>query len=449
MIKSETIPSIYLLDLLDYLSKIIQSRLALHFGHDIIFPDQKAIPFPHFQDAKNPIAHFLQENSISFEEKVILLMALTPHIKSDFFDQIIQQKLPQAGDFPQLGGVRGKQFRGFLPTGETVLFILAGDDLEKRFQLQHLFSEDHFFAKKNILWLEEPPPGEPRMSGKLIMSPEYIDLLTLGKISKPKFGIHFPAQIIETQLEWKDLILNDRIMHQINDLEKWINHGHILLQDWKMKDRIKPGYRVLFYGPPGTGKTLAATLLGKYTGKDVYKIDLSMVVSKFIGETEKNLSQLFAKAENHDWILFFDEADAIFGKRTNVRDAHDKYANQEVSYLLQRVETYNGLVILASNFRDNMDEAFIRRFQTIIHFPRPGKEERFKIWQNTFPSQVTFEDSFHLEKIADHYELTGAHIVNVVQQVCLQALASGNLEISESQLLECIRREFAKEGKML
>jgi SpoVK/Ycf46/Vps4 family AAA+-type ATPase len=216
-----------------------------------------------------------------------------------------------------------------------------------------------------------------------------------------------------------------------------------------MEERIKPGYRVLFYGPPGTGKTLAATLLGKYTGKDVYKIDLSMVVSKFIGETEKNLANLFANAENHDWILFFDEADALFGKRTNVRDAHDKYANQEVSYLLQRVETYKGLVILASNYKDNIDEAFVRRFQSIVYFPMPKKEERFRIWTNTFPSQVRFEQELDLMQIADQYELTGANIVNVVQQVCLESLAKQDPVISTRQLIRGISKEFAKEGKML
>ncbi len=440
---------LYLVKLLDYLSQVFQARLAWYFGQDSPYQHLKDIPFPEEHSKDTPLLALCQENALSLEERIILLTALAPYIQSDFFDQIIQQKLPQAGDFPQLGGVRGKQFRGFLPTGETVMFILAGKDLEKRFDVQQFFDEDHVFAKKNILWLEDPPSGEPRMSGKLIMSPEYVDLLTLGKISKPKFGMYFPAQRIDTQLQWKDLILNERTTHQIKDLEHWINHGQTLLYEWGMQDRLKPGYRVLFYGPPGTGKTLAATLLGKYTGKDVYKIDLSMVISKFIGETEKNLANLFAKAENHDWILFFDEADALFGKRTNVRDAHDKYANQEVSYLLQRVETYKGLVILASNFRDNIDEAFVRRFQSIIHFPKPKKEERLKIWRNTFPSPIQFDASLNLDKTAEQYELTGANIVNVVQQVCLQALASGNLRISEEHLQESIRKEFAKEGKML
>lgn len=424
----------------DDLETVIENRLDLFFGETTAQEMNIEIEPPFLE---------VLGQELTKNEYLVLLMALVPHIQPDFFDRIIQEKLPKAGDFPQLGGVRGKQFRGFLPTGETVLFLLAGNDLEKKFEVQKMFSEDHFFAKKRILWLDDPPAGEPAMSGKVVMSPEYVDLFTTGKISKPKFGMNFPAQLIETRLEWKDLILNDNTMHQIRDLENWINHGHTLLDDWGMEDRIKPGYRVLFYGPPGTGKTLAATLLGKYTGKDVYKIDLSMVISKFIGETEKNLANLFAKAENHDWILFFDEADALFGKRTNVRDAHDKYANQEVSYLLQRVEMYNGLVILASNFRENIDEAFIRRFQSIIYFPKPKKEERFKIWKSAFPSQIEFDDSLNMDKIADQYELTGANIVNVVQQVCLQALASENKILTTEALIKGIRRELAKEGKMM
>jgi len=127
--------------------------------------------------------------------------------------------------------------------------------------------------------------------------------------------------------------------------------------------------RILFVGAPGTGKKIAASLIGQQLGIDVYRIDLSMVVSKYIGETEKNLKKIFDEAEHKNWILFFDEADALFGKRTNVRDAHDKYANQEIAYLLQRIENYNGIVILATSIKNNIDEAFKRRLQTIIHFP--------------------------------------------------------------------------------
>jgi len=157
----------------------------------------------------------------------------------------------------------------------------SGNDMEKRMEVQKLFAADHFFAKNKILWLEESPEGEPRMSGKIILSQENVELFTLGSVGRPEFSLKFPAQHLETEMEWEDLVLSEETFAQIQELETWIKHGSTLLNDWGMKKKLKPGYRVLFHGPPGTGKTLTAGLLGKYTGKDVYKIDLSMVVSKF------------------------------------------------------------------------------------------------------------------------------------------------------------------------
>ena len=217
-----------------------------------------------------------------------------------------------------------------------------------------------------------------------------------------------------------------------------------------MQRWVKPGYRCLFHGLPGTGKTLAALILGKKTGRDVFRIDLSMVVSKFIGETEKNLAQLFERSKDKEWILFFDEADALFGKRTNINDAHDKYANQEVAYLLQRIESHNGLVILASNFKANIDEAFIRRFQSVIYFPLPRPEERFAIWRKAFPekSNLNIPPDKELMEIAKKYEITGAAIVNVVQFCCIDALATNATAITTDRIKAGIEREFQKEGKV-
>jgi SpoVK/Ycf46/Vps4 family AAA+-type ATPase len=205
----------------------------------------------------------------------------------------------------------------------------------------------------------------------------------------------------------------------------------------------------LFYGAAGTGKTLTATLLGKQTNKDVFRIDLSRVVSKYIGETEKNLSLLFDKAENKDWILFFDEADALFGKRTDIRDAHDKYANQEVAYLLQRIENYNGLVILATNQRANVDEAFVRRFQSIIHFPISNAEERYQIWCKTFPAQIEIAADIDWQHIAARYELTGANILNIIHFCAIEILAEQSYTLDLRRLEAAILREFIKEGKVV
>ena len=287
------------------------------------------------------------------------------------------------------------------------------------------------------------------MSGRLLLDAETVELLTLGTVSKPRFSMDFPAERIETLMDREDLVLHPKTLGQIREVENWIRHNNTLMQDWGMRKKIKPGCRVLFYGPPGTGKTLTATLLAKQSGKDLFRIDLSRVVSKYIGETEKNLSRLFDKAENKDWLLFFDEADALFGKRTEIRDAHDKYANQEVAYLLQRIESYNGLVILATNQRSNIDEAFIRRFQSVIHFPMPRPEERLLLWQKTFPPQIKLAEDLDWQRTAARFELSGAGILNIVHYCALEHLADESAAPLDAKRLEnAILREYVKDGKI-
>ena len=174
-----------------------------------------------------------------------------------------------------------------------------------------------------------------------------------------------------------------------------------------------------------------------------------MVVSKYIGETEKNLEKVFAAAEKLNAILFFDEADALFGKRTDIGDAHDRFANQEVSYLLQRVEDYPGIVILATNKRSNLDEAFTRRFQSIIYFPLPKTSERYKLWSQSFSSAFKLDEKINLKEIASKYELSGGSIMNIVRYAALMTLKNKLNYISGDDLLEGIRKEYQKEGKKL
>jgi len=426
-----------------YLQKVVKYRMDLEFGGSPIEPE----PF-HFEGETSELATFCLKNHVSGNELVILFLALIPHIVPDFFSKLIGEYLPNGGDFPEFGGVKGKNHRGILPTGETALYILAGRNTTQRAALIQIFSEEHVFARNEVLYLEDMPAGEPRMSGKLIMEHEFVELFTTGIVSKPKLSSDFPAQLLETDLEWTDLILNEKTSEQIAEIETWLKHNDVLLGDWGMKNRIKPGFRVLFTGPSGTGKTLTASLLGKYTNRDVYRIDLSLVISKYIGETEKNLSKLFDRAKNKNWLLFFDEADAIFGKRTSIRDAHDKYANQEVSYLLQRIESHAGLVILASNLKGNIDAAFTRRFNAIIEFDNPSVQERLILWRNNIPHNVKLDDQIVLKEIARRYDLNGANIVNVVHFACLKTIEKKSTTISYPDLLNGIQKEYAKEGKM-
>jgi AAA+ superfamily predicted ATPase len=428
---------------LSFLADLTRYRLASFFGKEHQPPQ-----VPPLEDDDAPITRFIQQRRPSVDEFVTVAAALAPHVIPSFFDDLVAEFLPQGGDFPLIGGVKGTNQRNTLPTGETLTFLLAGNSLARRLEIQRLFGSQHYFSKEKILYLEDLKPGEPMTGGRLILDQEYVELFTLGYVTPPRMGTGFPAQHITTELEWSDLILNDQTMDQLREVETWLEHNDTLLYDWKMYRKLKPGFRALFHGPPGTGKTMAAGLLGKYTGHDVYRIDLSMMVSKYIGETEKNLATLFDKAENKQWVLFFDEADALFGKRTNVKDAHDRFANQEVSYLLQRVEEFPGLSILASNFKSNLDEAFTRRFQSIVYFPMPRAAERLTLWQQSFPAAVKLGSGIDLKRIAEKYELTGSNIVNIVHYCCLQALANNTNVISQENLIAGINREFIKENKV-
>ena len=173
----------------------------------------------------------------------------------------------------------------------------------------------------------------------------------------------------------------------------------------------------------------------------MYKVDLSLVVSKYIGETEKNLARVFDQAQHKDWLLFFDEADALFGKRSGTNNSNDRHANQEVSFLLQRIETFDGIAILASNLKDNMDAAFARRFESVIYFPMPRPEERLRLWEQGFSTKARFAENVNLNKIAEEHELCGGSIMNVVRYASLQALESGDNQVTQEVLERGIRRE--------
>ena len=380
------------------------------------------------------------------EESVILLCGLVPHVLPHFFDEIIKEVFPNGGDLPQLGGQRPEGYRGFLPTGETIQFILAQEKVEKRLEIQELFSQNHWFYKSNILSIEEVKSTEPKMSGRLLLSPETVHLLSFGEIIKPKFGINFPAKEVSTLLNWEDLIVNESVHAHINQIKLWIKHHQTLMNEWGLKKKVLPGYRTLFFGPPGTGKTLTATLLGREFERPVYRIDLSQVVSKYIGETEKNLEKIFNQAENKNWILLFDEADALFSKRTSTKSSNDRYANQEVSYLLQRVESFNGLVILTSNFKNNIDDAFLRRFNSVVKFAKPNLEERQKLWQNSKPDEIEIEDKL-IKQLANHYELTGAQIVSCIMHASLLAIDQDEKHLSKENLLSGVKEELEKEER--
>jgi hypothetical protein len=255
------------------------------------------------------------------------------------------------------------------------------------------------------------------------------------------------ARRVTTSFGWPDLILPPMQCSQLRELETAIRNASGVLEDWNFESRLQYGRGItaLFSGPSGTGKTMAAGILARELGLDLYKIDLSRVVSKFIGETEKNLDRIFEQAEDANAMLFFDEADALFGKRSAIKDAHDRYANIEIAYLLQKMEERRGVTILATNLKTNMDEAFARRIRFGIEFPMPEYVQRLQIWKGSLPKEARLVEDVDLPLLANRLRVSGGSIVNVCVSAASLAYAPGGA-IGMKHLLHAAKRELQKLG---
>jgi AAA+ superfamily predicted ATPase len=427
------------------IDQVIRSYL-LQEGHEKHWMD---IPVPDLSEIDCPYANFVQEHELNVFDRLALILAISPHLKPEVLDIFFGRNQLYDRGFTEFGGVVDKNFSGFLPTGQTYCFLIATIDVEFRLEVNRVLGRNSILIKERILLLGDTDDHIPSLNGILSISDSWMQYFITGEQPKIQHSANFPAQLITTKMEWEDVVLSDVVMNQLEEISVWLDHSSLIMNDWGLDKMIKPGYRALFYGPPGTGKTLTATLLGKASGREVYRVDLSMIVSKYIGETEKNLARIFDIAQYKDWILFFDEADALFGKRTAANNSNDRHANQQTSFLLQRIEDYPGVIILASNLKANMDEAFTRRFQAMINFPIPSVEERLLLWQNAFSAGCTLEEGLDLYRIAEDFELSGGSIINVLRFCALKAVQRDNSQVTSDDILEGIKREYSKENKTI
>lgn len=254
---------------------------------------------------------------------------------------------------------------------------------------------------------------------------------------------------LEARCRWPDIVLPDNKLNQLKEICAQARNRHRVFGDWGFDRKLShgKGLSALFSGPPGTGKTLAAEVIARELGLDLYKVDLAGVVSKYIGETEKNLARIFHEAETGNAIVFFDEADALFGKRTEVSDAHDRYANIETSYLLQKMEAHEGIVLLATNLCQNMDDAFTRRLGFIVEFPFPDEASRLLIWKGLFPAQAPLGENIDFPVLARKFQIAGGNIKNIVLNAAFYA-AERDDAIGMADIVRGAKREFEKMGKL-
>lgn len=284
--------------------------------------------------------------------------------------------------------------------------------------------------------------------------PTFDDLLTAAR-AQSGHDLETLARKIEPIYTWDDIVLPEDTITQLQEICQWIKHRHRVLGEWGFDRKLSlgKGANALFAGPSGTGKTMAAEIIANELGLDLYKIDLAGVVSKYIGETERNLDRIFSAAENSNAILFFDEADALFGKRSEVRDSHDRYANIEISYLLQKMEEYggkngSGIAILCSNLQQNLDESFLRRLAFTVHFSFPDEISRRAIWKIIWPPETPLTEDLDLDFVADQFKLSGGNIKNIALAAAFLAAGDGG-HVAMKHVLRATQREYQKMGKIL
>jgi hypothetical protein len=331
-------------------------------------------------------------------------------------------------------------------TGEGLRNLL-GRTFSGRLAAAELLAPTQKLRSLAMLTIDPSPAGT--LAGRVRPNPELAAWLLGRSPEEPDISTEFPAQRLRTVHRFDDLILPPDVRERLTLVLARIRDRRRLVFElgFGAHHDNAAGLHLLFHGPPGTGKTMAAAVLGREAGLPVYRVDLSALVSKYIGETEKNLSRIFARAEAHDWILFFDEADSVFGRRGEVDDARDRYANQEVSYLLQRIETFAGVTILATNLLRNVDTAFLRRLHAHVAFPEPTTGERAELWRRALPPPLPVAAEVDLEALAESFELSGGEIRNAVFDAAYRACADGGV-VTDEHLRAGIRAEYEKNGRM-
>ena len=403
---------------------------------------------PDLLNEKGPYPALVNHHKLGSEERLLLVLTLARQIDKAALRTLSDLAIQNQELLDEAGCYMLNTNRSLVITLNTLLTLVAGSNLALRQQARNAVLRDGQLLLNQVIELELPPKFNAQFGDaeKIpVLAAEYAEFLQSGKPPRPDFGEGFPAQLVSTALDWDHLIVPEPTLNEVHLAMRWMSHGAQLIE--RSGGTVNKSFPILFFGPPGTGKSLTAKLIGKEFGKLVFRIDLSMMVSKYIGETEKNLSRLFKRAEGKDWILFFDEADALFGKRTQVSDARDKWANLEMSYLLQRIEEYDGLCILASNLRDNIDGAMLRRFQFTICFPRPNEQQREELWKKLIPQGYSYEN-IDFKKVRQQ-DLTGSNIANILKQTALAAESENRTVLSNTDIVRFIELELMKESRTI
>jgi hypothetical protein len=394
--------------------------------------------------AEVPYAQLVCDFAPDDFNRILLLITLEQQLNFGVFrnafcrDNTTVYNVPHAA-----GGYIDLRHNSYKPDLQTVMYLCGGYSI---FSVSRLLAQSLLTSRllrEQLVVLKNP--GQHTSDLKLLpeLAAEYQHHLLFGREVRPDFGDDFPAKKIATTFEFdKQIFLLPHARTEMFLLAEKIKSQQKLRA---RNEKLAQGIPVLFYGEPGTGKTLSAAAIGNLTGMPVFRIDLATIISKYVGETEKKLARVFDRAEGKNWILFFDEADVLFGNRTGVADAQDRYANLLTAYLLQRIEEFEGVCILSTNYKSNIDVAMQRRFTQVVRFTKPGHNERLKIWENGLASGFSYQPGLNLRTLAQ-FEFTGAQIAMILKNAVIRAVAQDSTYVQANDIKFFGSHEYSKNG---
>ncbi|MCU0437364.1 MAG: ATP-binding protein [Raineya sp.] len=418
-----------------WLEKLILSRI-----HNIDTEEKPPVLSPP-QLNQEPYGIVVEDYCLSLPERICLALALAKSIKPEILAYFnVENEVIKY----MAGGFIKPHLNVFVPTIKTVLFLSAGDDYVLMQEHLAILNPRNRLILDQILIVnclgiqrETEEKEDDWINYHFRIPNTYLRYFLTGEEPRLDEDAGFPAYLATTSLNFEDITLSQTIREELEDLMKYMEVREKMLAFENVKGKVRENYIVVFSGMPGTGKSITAKTLGKKMNLPVYIVDLSRVVSKYIGETEKNLEKIFDRFTGKPCLLFFDEADALFGRRTEVKDARDRYANQETAYLLQKIEEFSGVAILATNIQDvenSLDKAFQRRIRRHIHFDFPLEDERKLLWEKALPSSFTYENGL-IERLAKDYQVNGASIYNIISDTLVEAVYQ-NTNTIKFELLE-------------
>lgn len=415
--------------------EILQTAFSLYFGQETRYKSLAEIPL----DGKELSG--LTGQNLTWNENIILLLALMPHLNPQALDLFFVRNANLDRPYTEFGGWHGISHNGFLPTGETAAFLLTIGNPDNRLQVMQLFSRAHWFYRLNILRLKGQGKDEPFLSGKLCVSEEFLAKVLENGTSGTDYNADIPCKRITTPSDWEDLVVPDEVLEELKNVSGWLRHDEEIRLCWNLEKYVQPGYRSLFYGLPGTGKTFAAALLGKQSGREVYRINLSVLTSGNTGKTIRNLDEIFELARYKNWILFFDGAERLCCNPENSSSGNRRINEEILTGLLGYIEDFPGLVIMAASLRDDPDQCFLRNFHSVLHFPMPDRNARIKLWRQMIPGEWLQENKEDLLQTAAEAEWSPGSMVNVIRQCAVRLFTSHQNRLTADILNAVLAKE--------